>query len=45
MLDNEIVKEIEDLLNNRPRKVLQFRTPIEVFNECRLKSAVVGLQS
>lgn len=43
MLDNEIVKEIEDLLNNRPRKVLQFRTPIEVFNECRLKSAVVAL--
>jgi IS30 family transposase len=34
-LDNEIVKEIENLLNNRPRKVLQFRTPIEVFHERR----------
>ena len=28
----EVVEEIEKLLNNRPRKVLQFRTPIEVFN-------------
>lgn len=41
----EVVEEIEKLLNNRPRKVLHFRTPIEVFNECRLKSAVVALRS
>ena len=26
------LKEIEKLLNNRPRKVLKFRTPEEVFN-------------
>ncbi len=42
---DEVVEEIENLLNNRPRKVLQFRTPIEVFNECRIKSAFVALQS
>ena len=28
---NETVAEIEELLNNRPRKSLQFRTPSEVF--------------
>ena len=41
----EMVKRLEDLLNNRPRKVLQFRTPIEVFNEARVKSGFVALQS
>ncbi len=41
----ETVKGIENRLNNRPRKVLQFRTPVEVFNECRSKSAVVALRS
>jgi IS30 family transposase len=41
----EEVKAIENLLNNRPRKVLQFRTPIEVFNEGRLKSAFVALRT
>ena len=44
-LDNEIVKEIENLLNNRPRKVLQFRTPIEVFHDCRMKSVSVALRN
>jgi IS30 family transposase len=32
---NETVAEIEGLLNNRPRKILQFRTPLEVFNARR----------
>jgi IS30 family transposase len=32
---DETVAEIEELLNNRPRKVLQFRTPLEVFNARR----------
>lgn len=27
------LKQIEDLVNNRPRKVLNYRTPHEVFNE------------
>ncbi|MEI8328385.1 MAG: IS30 family transposase [Chlamydiia bacterium] len=31
----ERVDEIENLLNNRPRKILQFRTPLEVFNQRR----------
>lgn len=42
---HDVVKEIENRLNNRPRKVLQFRTPIEVFNEHRLESAFVALRS
>ena len=33
----EAIVEIERLLNNRPRKVLQFRTPLEVFNAQRAK--------
>lgn len=41
----EVVEEIEKLLNNRPRKVLQFRTPIEVFNERRKESAFVALRT
>jgi transposase, IS30 family len=40
----ERVDEIENLLNNRPRKVLQFRTPIEVFNQRRIESAFVALR-
>ena len=36
----ERVDEIENLLDNRPRKVLQFRTPIEVFNQRRIESAL-----
>ena len=42
---NEVVWEIENLLNNRPRKVLQYRTPIEVFNERRKEVAFVALRS
>jgi IS30 family transposase len=42
---HETVKEIEDLLNNRPRKVLQFRTPIEVFNQRRIESGFVALRN
>lgn len=42
---HEAVEEIANLLNNRPRKVLQFRTPIEVFKEHRSKASVVALRS
>lgn len=41
---DEAIEDIENLLNNRPRKVLQYRTPIEVFNEGREKSAFVALR-
>jgi IS30 family transposase len=42
---HEAVEEIENLLNNRPRKVLQFRTPIEVFNQRRIESGFVALRT
>ena len=42
---NETTLEIENLLNNRPRKVLQYRTPLEVFNERRKESAFVALRT
>ncbi len=44
VVTDETVLEIENLLNNRPRKVLQYRTPIEVFNESRKESAFVALR-
>ena len=34
----ETVAGIEELLNNRPRKILQFRTPREVFNTRRAET-------
>ena len=42
---DEAVQMIENLLNNRPRKVLQFNTPIEVFNRRRTESAIVALHT
>ena len=33
MITKEQVKEIETLLNNRPRKCLNYQTPLEVFRE------------
>jgi len=44
-VDHETITEIEKLLNDRPRKVLQFRSPIEVFNEYRKKSQLVALRT
>jgi transposase, IS30 family len=44
-LQEEKLVEIENLLNNRPRKVLQFRTPIEVFNQNKTESIFVALRS
>ena len=42
---DDTVREIENLLNNRPRKVLQFRTPMEVFNARRTQSSFVALRN
>lgn len=38
VIPKDKIQEIEDLLNNRPRKVLQFLTPIEVFKSSLNKS-------
>lgn len=35
MIDDEQIQQIEDNLNNRPRKVLGFRTPLEVKSDFR----------
>ncbi|MEI7513695.1 MAG: IS30 family transposase [bacterium] len=32
-ISNEMIKAVEDALNNRPRKRLGWKTPLEVFNE------------
>ena len=45
LVSDETIRDVEELLNNRPRKVLQFRTPLEVFNERRKEVAGVALQS
>lgn len=42
---DEKIEEIEFLLNNRPRKVLNFSTPLEAFNRLRKKSQFVALQN
>ena len=44
-VSNGTIALVEERLNNRPRKVLQFRTPIEVFNGCQMEATVVALQS
>jgi len=44
-VSHEFVSEVENLLNNRPRKGLQLSTPIEVFNQRRMKSAFVALRT
>lgn len=35
VLSHEKLQEIEDLLNNRPRKILNYLTPIEMFHKLR----------
>ena len=42
---DEDIEEIEFLLNNRPRKVLNFQTPLEVFTQFSEKNAIVALQN
>jgi len=34
ILSTQEITQIENLLNNRPRKCLNFRTPLETFNSC-----------
>lgn len=44
LLQEQLI-EVEILLNNRPRNVLDFRTPIEVFDELSRRSMIVALQN
>ena len=44
-ISNAEIMEVEVLLNNRPRKVLEFFTPIEVFNRLSAEPVNVALQS
>jgi len=39
------VQKVENLLNLRPRKILKFQTPLEVFKMARFDLSVVALQS
>ena len=41
----ENLEEVEILLNNRPRKVLKYLTPIEAFQELSWHSSIVALHS
>jgi IS30 family transposase len=41
----EQVTQIEDLLNNRPRKVLNYLTPIEAFEKLMNNQRLIALQS
>lgn len=45
ILDPEDVQRVEDLLNSRPRKILDFRTPLEAFNQARFRLQNVALRS
>ena len=40
----EDVQKVEDLLNSRPRKILGFKTPMEVFDRDRATQSKVALQ-
>lgn len=44
-ITNNELQKVEDLLNNRPRKVLEFKTPIEVFDHLSKKSYNCALQT
>ena len=37
------IQIVEDLLNNRPRKVLNYETPLEVFNRLSIQTPLVAL--
>ena len=39
------VQKVENLLNLRPRKILNFRTPLELFEKARLGISNITLQS
>jgi IS30 family transposase len=43
-ISSEDLEKVEILLNNRPRKVLDFDTPQEVFNRLTIRSSFVALR-
>lgn len=44
-VDQEELDRVEILLNNRPRKVLQYYTPMETFEALRLNHPIVALRT
>ena len=42
-INDDNLLQIEERLNNRPRKVLEFMTPIEAFNRLSIQSPFVAL--
>lgn len=42
-VSHKVIRKIENRLNSRPRKALNFRTPFEVFYQCSFKSPSVAL--
>ena len=44
-MSQEEINEIEDLLNNRPRKVLNYLTPLEAFEKLTKNDEKIALQS
>lgn len=44
-ISKEDLEKVEVLLNNRPRKVLEYETPLEVFNRLTTKSSCVVLRA
>lgn len=44
-LSRKRIQEIEDLLNNRPRKVLNYLTPLEAFEQLRTQARENALRS
>ena len=45
IVTEEEVQKIEDLLNSRPRKILNFQTPLEVFNQVKFDISNIALRN
>ena len=41
--DSRAIRRVERLLNTRPRKILGFKTPLEIHNELKSSSVALGV--